>query len=125
RARKWLDIPVDMQLTMIQATGIRLPDKSSDHPEFVTQRFVSQFWVGQKAPIPQRSDIRLVSTLEKLARARVKELNLNYLDKFKDGMDNLLKDPNEMAVWELEGNKLVLRGLAQNPEDYKEHELAA
>ena len=125
RARKWLDIPVDMQLTMIEATGVKKPDKSSDQPEFVPRCFMSQFWVGQKAPIPQRSDIRLVSTLEKLARARVKELNLNYLDKFKDGMDNLLKDPNEMAVWELEGNKLVLRGLAQNPEDYKEHELAA
>ena len=125
RARKWLDIPVDMQLTMIEATGVKMPDKSSDQPEFVTRCFMSQFWVGQKAPIPQRSDIRFISTLEKLAKARVKELNLSYLDKFKGAMDNMLKDPSEMAVWELEDNRLILRGLSQKQEDYKEHELAA
>ena len=123
RCRKWSELPVDQMINMINATGVSMSEKARVDEDFVKKCFTTQFWVGEKTPLPQRSDIRLVATLEKIAKTRVTLLKVNFLSSLNasDALDPL--NPEQIALWDITANTLICRAFATKQEDYLEQEL--
>ena len=123
RCRKWSELPVDQMINMINATGVSMSEKARVDEDFVKKCFTTQFWVGEKTPLPQRSDIRLVATLEKIAKTRVTLLKVNFLSSLNasDALDPL--NPDQIALWDINANTLICRAFATKQDDYLEQEL--
>ncbi|CAK9055955.1 unnamed protein product [Durusdinium trenchii] len=121
RAKTWLQLPLEMKVAMIEATGLSLqPDLRTD--DFVKRAFQLQFWVGAGPKIPlKRTDIRQVSTLERFAKLRVESLGVNYLNLLNS--KEPLKANMDLHIWSVTGNTLCCCALAKTEEDGLEYEL--
>ena len=68
-------LPLDMCLLMLKASGLELSDATAKDEDIVRTSFDGHFWVTRGTPLPTRSDLRYQSTMVKLAKVRIEHLD--------------------------------------------------
>ena len=106
RCTKLAQLPLDMCLLMLQATGVELSEDIAQDESFVRALFAGQFWVSAQTPLPNRPDIRSQTTLEKLARTRIKETLKRNWAAALNSQESLGNSRETLQLWSLEGNSL-------------------
>ena len=105
QSQKVLDLPREALEAMMDAVGVKIPDKLNDK-DFLSG-CQKTLWVTPDTPLPQDSNIRYLKTLRQFANARIEDLEFTYMKQAEDWSEDMWSVETSTLHWKLDEDLTV------------------